>query len=166
MQTKRRKLTEAQVDALRQRGLKMLKEGRRHQEIADELGVIKRTVRKWQTLYHRGGEEALKVVGAFHRHPLLSAEQLAQLREALLQGAEANGFDTELWTCPRVARLIETKFAVRYHEDPVWKVLHHKLGFSPQRPESRARERDEEAIRQWREERWPEIKKKPAKPMP
>ena len=127
--------------------------------------MIKRTVRKWQTLYRRGGEEALEVAGSFHRHPLLSDAQLAQLREWLLEGAEAHGFDTNLWTCPRVARLIERQFGVHYHEDHVWKILHFKLGFSPQKPEARARERDEQAIRQWREERWPEIKKKPAKRM-
>ncbi len=165
MKTRRRKLTVAQVTSLRQKGLDMLKAGKRHQEIADELGVIKRTVRKWQTLYHRGGEEALKVAGPFHRPPLLSGEQLKQLREWLLEGAEAHGFDTDLWTCPRVARLIEEKFGIPYHEDHVWKILHYKLGFSPQKPETRARERDEEAIRQWREQTWPEIKKKPAKPM-
>lgn len=158
-------MTDAQIEALRSRGLQMLQAGNRHQEIADELGVAKRTVRGWQTLYRRGGEEGLKVAGPFHRPSRLSGEQLQTLREMLLEGAVAHGFDTDLWTCPRVARLIEEHFGVHYHEDNVWKILHFKLGFSPQKPEERARERDEEAIRRWREERWPEIKKKPSKSM-
>jgi transposase len=34
------------------------------------------------------------------------------------------------------------------------------LGFSCQRPERRAIERDEQAIRQWKRVQWPELKKK------
>ncbi len=49
-------------------------------------------------------------------------------------------YETPLWTCPRVAHLIEQEFDVRYHEGHIWKVL-VGLGWSPQRPEGQARER-------------------------
>lgn len=156
----------AEIEAKRRDGLQKLKEGQGHRQIAEALGVTRRTVRHWNTLYRRGGEEGLKMAGVGHRPSRLSAEQLQRLREMLLEGAVAHGFDTDLWTCPRVARLIKAHFDVHYHEDHVWKILHHKLGFSPQKPDERARERDEGAIRQWREERWPAIKKKPGKSMP
>jgi transposase len=71
------------------------------------------------------------------------------------------GYETPLWTCPRVAHLIEQEFGVRYHEGHVWKVL-VSLGWSPQRPTGKARERNEEQIRTWRRKTWPGIKKKPA----
>jgi transposase len=68
------------------------------------------------------------------------------------------GYETPLWTCARVAHLIEREFSIGYHEGHVWKVL-VSLGWSPQRPTGRARERNEEEIRNWRKQQWPVIKK-------
>ena len=70
----------------------------------------------------------------------------------------AAGYDTEQWTCPRVAELIETRFGVQYHAAHVSRLL-RSLGWSWQKPEQRARERDERAIERWRSEDWPRIKK-------
>ena len=79
----------------------------------------------------------------------------------LLEGPEAHGFPTPLWTCPRIARLIADQFGVHYHEGHVWKIL-RALNWSPQRPVGKAREHNEEAIRTWQRKGWPHIKKKPA----
>ena len=92
----------------------------------------------------------------------LDAAQLERLASLLLQGPEAHGFPTPLWSCPRVARLIADEFGVRYHEGHVWKIL-RALNWSPQRPVGKARERNEEAIRTWKRKTWPAIKKKPEK---
>ncbi len=73
----------------------------------------------------------------------------------------ANGFDTELWTLPRIAALIEQQLGIQYESSHVSRIL-KRLGFSPQKPERRAREQDEEAFAAWREKDWPRIKKKPA----
>ena len=58
----------------------------------------------------------------------------------------------------RVALVIERECGVKYHPRCVWHIL-KGMGFSPQRPERRARERDEEAIAAWRAENWPKVKK-------
>jgi transposase len=79
----------------------------------------------------------------------------------LLRGPENLGYETPLWTCARVAHLIQHEFGIQYHPGHVWKIL-VRLGWSPQRPTGRARERNEEEIRRWRRVRWPAIKKKPA----
>jgi transposase len=102
----------------------------------------------------------LKKAGRAGRKPRLRASDRARLEQLLLRGPEALGYETPLWTCPRVAHLIEREFKVRYHEGHVWKLL-MSLGWSPQRPTGRARERNEEAIRNWRKRTWPAIKKKP-----
>ena len=94
------------------------------------------------------------------RKPLLDATQLERLETLLLEGPEAHGFPTPLWTCPRVVRLIQDEFGVRYHEGHVWKIL-RALGWSPQRPVGQARERNEQGIREWKRNQWPAIKKKP-----
>jgi transposase len=57
--------------------------------------------------------------------------------------------------------LIEQEFQVSYHEGHVWKIL-DSLGWSPQRPEGRARERNEEQVQQWKKKQWPALKKKRA----
>ena len=77
----------------------------------------------------------------------------------LLKGAKSNGFSTDLWTCPRVAQLIWERFGVDYHVDHIGRLL-HGLGWGPQKPQRRAIERDEEAIRRWVNKEWPRIKKK------
>jgi transposase len=91
--------------------------------------------------------------------PRLSEEQRRQLEKLLVQGPERLGYETPLWTCPRVAHLIEQEFEVRYHEGHVWKIL-VGLGWSPQRPQGRARERHEKQIQQWKKKEWPALKKK------
>ncbi|MEZ6070944.1 MAG: winged helix-turn-helix domain-containing protein [Pirellulales bacterium] len=61
------------------------------------------------------------------------------------------GFDSQLWTLPRVALLIEREFGVSYHSTHVGRLL-HALGFSCQKPKRRSREQDPEAVKTWRAE--------------
>jgi transposase len=80
------------------------------------------------------------------------------LLKVLTEGALAAGFATELWTLRRVGQLIERRFARSYSESQVWRIL-VALGFSCQRPSGRALERNEAAIRRWKQTRWPALKK-------
>jgi transposase len=57
-----------------------------------------------------------------------------------------------------VAEVIQRSFGIRYHPNHIWRVL-QGLGWSCQKPERRARERDEETIERWKKRRWPAIKK-------
>jgi transposase len=98
--------------------------------------------------------------------PKLSAAQLAQVEQALLAGTMANGFDTDLWTPERVAVVITQLTGVRYHPSHVWVILRRRLGWTMQRPERRASERDEQAITRWMQHQWPRIKKGPARNRP
>ena len=77
----------------------------------------------------------------------------------LTRGALRAGYRTDLWTLPRVTELIHQEFGVRYHPAHVWKVL-TALGWSGQKPERRAVERDEAAIARWKQEAWPRVKKR------
>ncbi len=83
----------------------------------------------------------------------------AKLPELLAEGAPAYGFRGEVWTCARVAEMIRKEFGVSYHPAHVSRLV-RALGLSPQKPPvRRATQRDEEAIRRWKEERWPELEK-------
>lgn len=72
----------------------------------------------------------------------------------------AHGYRTDLWTTRRIAELIERRFGVHYHRDHVGRFL-AQCGWSYQKPERRARERDEAAIERWKRTRWPQVKKTP-----
>ena len=150
-------------DALEKRRFEavgMLNKGVGHTEAARRVGVARQTVVRWDRQRREGGREALKKAGRAGRKPLLGSKDRRKLEKLLLQGPEALGYETPLWTCPRVAHLIEQEFGVRYHSGHVWKIL-VSLRWSPQRPAGRARERDEERIKDWKKKTWPAIKKKP-----
>ena len=86
--------------------------------------------------------------------------QCEALRGVLLKGALAAGFPTELWTIKRVRVLVKREFGVTYSHSGGWELL-RSLGFTPQKPERRAIQRDEQAIVHWKRRRWPALKKTP-----
>ena len=131
-------------------------------EIGRRLKVCNQTVSRWRKQYEAGGKAALRQAGRAGRKPRMSAADQQRLVELLKQGPERLGYETPLWTCSRVAHLIEKEFGVGYHAGHVWKLL-RSMNWSVQRPAGRALERDEEAIRQWKQQRWPAVKKKPKK---
>jgi transposase len=115
-------------------------------------------VSHWIKRGREGGEEALKAHPPKGVSPRLTAEQKAQIPALLAKGAEAYGFRGDVWTASRVAEVIKRTFGVRYHRDHVGKLM-REAGWSRQKPVERASQRNEEAIKQWSDERWPEIKK-------
>jgi transposase len=146
-------------EARRLRAAELFAKGRSQAEVANELGVSRQSVHVWHTRWKVDGTEGLRSRGPTGPDPKLSAAQLAEVEQALLQGARTNGFDTDLWTLERVAVVITQLTGVRHHPGHVWSILRQRLGWSLQRPERRASERDEEAITRWVQQEWPRIKK-------
>jgi transposase len=149
-----------ELERRRRRAMQLLREGMPPVEVARMVGVDRRSVRRWNAAHRERGFSGLKAKPAPGRPARLDGEAKAKLEEALLAGAQAAGFPTDLWTCPRVAEVIHDHFGVRYHPDHVCRLLHH-LGWSPQKPQRRAMERDEEKIQTWIKREWARIKKKP-----
>jgi len=149
----------AQLEKRRVRAITLLQEGFTPVEVARRLGVDRRSVRRWRAAHDATGRNGLAARPAPGRPPKLDAKARAKLERLLMRGAESNGFATDLWTCPRVAKVIRREFGVRYHVDHIGRLL-RTMGWSPQKPERRARERDEQAIRRWVKVDWPRIKKK------
>jgi transposase len=130
-------------------------------EIARRVGVSHQIVSDWRKAWRQGGREALQSAGRAGRKPKLSDEQLAAVEEALSNGAEASGYANELWTLPRVAKVIASVTGVSYHPGHVWYVLRDQLNWTWQRPARRAVERNDEAVEHWVKQRWPQLKKGP-----
>jgi transposase len=153
------------METRRKQAARLFKAGKQQAEVARLLGVSRQSVSRWFRSFLKGGLKALKGAGRAGRKPRLEAKQLARLDAALRLGAKAHGFATSLWTLPRVATVIERLTGVSYHPGHVWRIL-HRLDWSLQRPARQARERNEEAVREWVSKRWSEIKKKPENSAP
>jgi transposase len=140
---------------------KLFRKGYSQAEVARQLEVSRQTASRWHAVWETGGQKALAGAGRTGRKCKLSDEELRRLATLLLAGAPAHGYETDLWTLKRIARVIRREFKVSYHPGHVWKVL-GQLGWSCQRPERKARERNEDGIKRWLRYRWPKIKKKHA----
>lgn len=98
-------------------------------EVARRVGVHRQSVSRWAADFHSSGVEALRSAGRAGRRPRLSDEDIDGLGDILESGPEAAGYATNLWTCERVAEVIELHFGVRYHSAHVWRLL-VRIGWS------------------------------------
>ena len=149
---------------MRLRAARMLQAGKGCAEVALVVGVARQTVYTWKRLLDEGGIDALRAVPEPGRPAQLDAAQLAAVRAVVLQRPTEHGFGTELWTLKRVGAVIERMHGVRFGQTQIWRILGSlvSLGNSPQKPEKRAIERNEDAVRHWKRRTWPGLKKKPS----
>ncbi len=143
----------------RRRAWALKQQGWKQKDIAEALGVTPGAVSQWCTCARVGGIEALRRRRASGRPPKLTPQQIRHLPQLLAPGAEAYGFRGQVWTTKRVSHLIGRQFGVRYHPAHVSRLL-RAVGWSVQQPIQRATQRNEAAIKAWREERWPALKKR------
>jgi transposase len=138
------------------RALHLKRRGWYQRDIAEALDVSEEAVSRWLARARDGGPEALRARSAPGQRPRLTPDQVRSIPELLWHGPEAYGFRGQVWTCARIARVIEEEFGVRYHKDHVGRLL-RGLHWTPQQPIKRAIQRDDEAIQRWRDETWPEL---------
>ena len=153
------------LEAVRRQAVALHEQGLSPAEIGEVLDRSQRTIEKWIKIAAEQGVEALAAKIHPGATPKLTAEQLSDLRTRLLAGAQAAGFDTDLWTAPRVRELIQRVYGESFHVGYVPCVL-RSLGFTCQKPHLRARERDPAAIERWVARDWRRIKKKRKPRMP
>jgi len=127
-------------------------------DVAHALKVSRVAAMRRHQAWSKRGAAGLELAARLGRPPQLADKDLDRIDRQLRRGAQAIGYETDLWTLQRVSEVIEEKTGVRYHVGHVGRVL-RRMGWSLQRPTTRARERDEEAIQQWVKVRWPDPKK-------
>jgi len=147
-----------ELEQRRRRSARLLRAGVAQAEVARQVQVSRQSVMRWADTLERQGIKGLGRASRFGRPPRLSDAQLRELERHLKAGALAAGYATELWTLPRIGKLIEQHFGVRLVGSSVWRLL-RRLGWSVQRPASRARQQDPQAVRTWKQKRWPQLKK-------
>jgi transposase len=148
----------AELETRRRLAGQLLLEGRDIGEVAEIVGASTSSVKRWKQTVEQGGMDALKSKPHPGPKPRLDAKQKQRLLEILRAGPRRAGYQTELWTCGRVAAIIAKTFRVSYHPCHVWKILRN-MKWSCQKPEQRARECDEASQQRWREKEWPRIKR-------
>jgi transposase len=141
----------------RRQAARLFAQGLPQAEVARRLGVSRQSASRWHARWLKGGRAELAGPGRWGRPSRLSDRDWRRVERALLQGAQAHGFDTDLWTLPRIAEVIWRLTGVSYHPGHVWWLL-RRHRWSPQRPARRAAERNEAEIARWRAEEWPRIK--------
>ena len=147
-----------ELERRRRRALALVQEGHSRVEVARTLGVRPGSVTRWCQAYENKGDDGLAAKPHPGGKPKLTPRQRKLLAQRLLKGAKANRYPTDVWTCPRIAEVIEWHYGVRYHVDHIPRLM-ASLGWSCQKPEKRAIERDEDRIATWVARDWPRIKK-------
>lgn len=125
------------LERRRRRAIELLERRFQPAEVASQLGVGRRSVRRWKAAYLKGSKTALEAQPASGRPAALDYKAKACLERILLKGARAAGYPTDLWTCPRVAEVIAERFGVEYHVHSIGRLL-HGMAWSPQKPSRRA----------------------------
>lgn len=144
----------------RKRAQAYLESGKRVKEVAKIIGVTERAIRYWKKEAEEPKDKSkTRPVGYPSR---ISPEQLEKLKEELLKGAYAQGYAEDYWTLDRIARLIWDKFKIRYQTGSVSYIM-KRIGWSNQRPQRQALQRDDKAIQNWKRYSWPKVKKSGAR---
>jgi len=147
-----------ELERRRRRAVKLMQGGESPTLIARILGVSRQSLYRWRNMA-RAGPEGLSAKLPPGRKRRLNDTRLQHLEAILLQGAQEHGWPNNLWTARRVTEVICRHFGIRLHPEHVRNILKRRLGWTSQKPERRARERNEKEIERWRREEFPRIKK-------
>src|SRR5258708_385673 len=124
--------------------------------IARALDASPGAVSRWLATAGHQGRARLRARPRPGTRPKLSADQKRLIADCLWHGPEAYRFRGEVWTCPRVGRVLDEEFGVRYSRSQVARIL-KALGWTPQVPITWAIQRDDVAIERWAAEDWPAL---------
>jgi transposase len=136
----------------------LLRSGKTYRSIAFQMGASLSSVVRWRQVYRKHGLQGLRAQPIPGRPPRLSASQKRQIPKLLARGPLQAGYRTDVWTLKRIAQVIDRRFGVEYHPCHIWRLM-QELGWSCQKPQKRARERNEAEIAYWKRYVWPHIKK-------
>ena len=149
----------AELERRRRRAVQLLGQEESPTLIARFLGCSRSSIYRWEE-QAQSREDGLAAKPHPGRKRRLSPEEHRELEQLLLCGPRAYGWSNDLWTATRVTEVIRRKFRKKFHVEHVRKIVKERLGWTSQKPEHRARERDEAEVQRWLWEEFPRIKKR------
>ena len=152
-----RTLSREAKEQLRKAAVKRVESGESPEFVAVGMGINRRTIYRWLSAYHYGGEQALDARPIRGAKPKLDAKQMAKLsRIVRTKNPLQLKFEFALWTLATIRELIRREFGVGLSEVSVGRLM-KRLGFTPQRPLYRAWQQDPSLVERWRQEEYPKI---------
>ena len=145
------------LEHYRYRAIQLHTEGRPINDIAHFFGVHRGSVSRWITIKKRNGKKALQSKKALGPAFKLTSEEMQEMIRLLRENAITHGFETPLWTCKRLQQTIQDHTGKKLHSTNIMRWL-KRWGFTNQKPERRAMQRDDEAVKRWLKEEWPKIR--------
>lgn len=137
---------------------RMFTEGIHQAGVARRLRVTPAAVNGWYHAWKDKGIRGLKSKGQTGFPSLLTERDRAKLKNAIIKGATKYGYETDLWTLERISAVMRKITKKSFGATWTWHIV-TQLGFTCQKPERKSKERDETAIRRWREVTFPRLKK-------
>lgn len=144
------------LETYRFRAIELHDKGKQIKDIAEFFGVHRCAVSHWITSYKRGGQKILKATKSTGRPSKLSEKEINNLLTFFENDAMQFGFETPLWTCKKIQKIVEQRFEKKIHTTNIMRWL-KRLNISNQKPQRRASQRDEKAVARWLREEWPKI---------
>jgi transposase len=137
--------TAEELERRRRRAVELMQRGESPTVIARILGVCRTSLYRWLGMANES-PEALAAKPHPGPAPRLTDPQVQELEGLLLKGAKAHGWHNQLWSAHRVAEMIRRHFGVVYHAEHVRKIIRHRLHWSSQKPQPKAKQRNAEKI--------------------
>lgn len=137
---------------------RLFKQGVSQAEIARKLRVTPAAVNYWHKDYKKKGLNGLKSKGRPGFESDLGDMDRLLFRKAIIKGPQEYGFETNLWTLPRLTAVLKKVSGFRCSDVWTWHIV-RDLGFTPQKPRLKAKERNEKAIAGWKTKTLPGLKK-------
>jgi len=151
------------LEKLRTDAVKRVESGESPEAVAEGLGINRRTIYRWLSAYHYGGESALQAKPIPGAPPKIDAKQMARLSRMIRDKTPLQfKFEYALWTLALIRDLIKKQFGVKLSEVSVGRLM-KRLGFTPQRPLYRAWQQNPELVQSWQDTEYPKIAKRAKK---
>lgn len=151
-------LSREDKERIRLKAGKMFKKGYLQADVARKFKVTTAAANQWYKAWEKSGMDGLKSKGCSGTEPKLNEEKRKMFKKAILKGPKAFGYETNLWTLSRLAEVMKKTVKVKFGNTRTWQIV-RELGFTPQKPQVKAKQRDEKAIKEWKEKTLPDLKK-------
>lgn len=144
------------LEHYRFRAIKLHKEGKKVNDIADYFGIHRCSISHWITSHKRHGKRILKSKKSTGRPNKLNEQEIDELFTLFEDDAMQHGFETPLWTCKRIQKVAKERFGKKIHTTNIMRWL-KRINITYQKPQRQASQRDEKVVAKWLREEWPKI---------